>query len=77
MLVEVQNFAYGSGNYVRRHIHEGADLMVEIKRRVRLMTACHEYKRFGPELYDVTTARLSLKVRLQKAEVIETCCTGV
>ena len=39
-------------------IHEDADFMIEIKRRVRLMRAC--YKRFGPELYDMTTERLSL-----------------
>ena len=30
------------------------------------------YKRFGPGLYDMTTVRLSLKVRLLKAEIIET-----
>ena len=44
--------------------------MVEIDRRVRLMRAC--YSRFGQELYDMTTAPLSLKVRMLKAEVIET-----
>ena len=51
--------------YLGGVIHEDADLMVEIK-RVSLMMAC--YKRFGPELYDMTTARL----RLLKAEVAET-----
>ena len=51
-------------------IHEDADLMVEIKRRVRQMWAC--YKRFGPELYGIATARLGLKVYLLKAEMIET-----
>ena len=30
------------------------------------------FKRFGPELYDKTTAPLSLKVRMLKAEVIGT-----
>ena len=48
--------------------------MVEIKRRVRLMRAC--YKRFGPELYDMTTARLSLNVRRLKSEAIETLLCG-
>ena len=47
-------------------IHEDADLMMEIKRRVRLMRAC--YKRLGAELlyvlYDMPTARLRLEVRL-------------
>ena len=55
-------------------MREDADLMVEIKRWVGLMRAC--YKRFGPELYDMTTTRLSLKVRLLKAEVIETLLYG-
>ena len=56
-------------------IHEDADLMVEIKRRVRLMRAC--YKRFGSELYDMMTARLRPKVHLLKAEVVRPSCTGV
>ena len=38
------------------------------------MWAC--FKRFGPELYDRTTAPLSLKVRMLKAEVIETLLYG-
>ena len=54
--------------------HEDANLMVEITRRVRLRRACH--KRFGPELYEKTTARLSLKVRPLKAGVIETLLYG-
>ena len=50
-------------------IHEGTDLMIEIDRWIRLMLEFH--KRFSLKLYDVTTARLSLKVRMLKAEVIE------
>ena len=48
--------------------------MVEIDRRVQLMRAC--YKRCGPELYDRTTAPLSLKVCMLKAEVTETLLYG-
>ena len=33
-------------------------------------------KRFGPELYDIKTAPLSLKVGMLKAEVIETLLYG-
>ena len=51
-------------------IHENADLCLEIERRIRLMWAC--FKRFGPELYDRKTAPFSLKVRMLRAEVIET-----
>ena len=60
--------------YLGGVILEDADLTVVIKRRVRLIRAC--YKRFGPKLYDMTTARLSLNVRLLKAEVVETLLYG-
>lgn len=60
--------------YLGGIIHEDADLSLEIERRIRLMWAC--FKRFGPELYDMKTARLSLKVRMLKAEVIETLLYG-
>ena len=60
--------------YLGGVIHESADLSFEIERRIRLMWAC--FKRFGPELYDGTTASLSLKVRMLKAEVSETLLYG-
>ena len=41
-----------------------------IERRVQFIRTC--YKRFGPELHDMTTVTLALKVRVLKAEVIET-----
>ena len=43
-------------------IHELGDLSFEIDGRVRLTQAC--LKRFGPDLYDGTTAPLSLKARM-------------
>ena len=56
--------------YLGGVIRESAGLSFEIERRIRLMWAC--FKRIGPEFYDRTTAPLSLKVRMLKAEVIET-----
>ena len=56
--------------YLGGIIHGTADLSDEIDRRIRLVPAC--LRRFGPELYDRTTASLSLKVRMPKAEVMET-----
>ena len=56
--------------YLGGGIHESAHLSLEIERRIRLMRAC--LKRFGPELYDMATVRLSLTVRMLKAEVTET-----
>ena len=56
-------------------IHENVDLSLEIDRQIRSITrAC--LTRFGPELYDRTTAPLSLKVRMLKPEVIETLLDG-
>ena len=59
--------------YLGGIIHENADLWLETERRIRLMWAC--FKRFGRELYD-KTAPISLKVRMLKAEVIETLLYG-
>ena len=47
--------------YLRGNIHENADLSLEIDRWMRLMRAW--LKRFGPDLYDRTTAPLCLKIR--------------
>ena len=60
--------------FIRDDVHQDADIIVGIKRRVRLMRAC--YKRFGPEQYYMTAARLSLKVRLLIYEMIETLLYG-
>ena len=44
-------------------IHESTDLSLEIERQIHLMRAWR--KRFGPELYDMATASLGLKVRMR------------
>ena len=49
-------------------VDASADIMPEIKRRVRLAWAC--YKRFKRELYDMEDAPFTLKVRMLKAEVM-------
>ena len=45
-----------------------------MKRRIRLAWAC--YNRFKRELYDMEDAPFTLKVRMLKAEVIETLLYG-
>ena len=60
--------------YLSGVIHEDADVVVEIERRVRFVRAC--YQRLGPEINDLTTASFSLKIRMLKAEVIETLLSG-
>ena len=55
-------------------IHENAGLWLAIERRIRLIWVC--FKRFGPELYGKKTAPPSLKIRVLKAEAIETLQYG-
>jgi hypothetical protein len=77
LVIEAAGQRYRQTNqflYLGGVIHENADLSFEIERRIRLMWAC--FKRFGPELYDRTNAPLSLKVRMLKAEVVETLLYG-
>ena len=73
LVIEAAGKRYRQTNqslYPNGVIYESAGLSFEIERRIRLMWAC--FKRIGPEFYDRTTAPLSLKVRMLKAEVIET-----
>ena len=51
-----------------------AEIMPEITRRVRLAWACNN--RFKRELYDTEDASFTLKVRMLKAEVVETLPYG-
>ena len=46
-----------------------ADIMPEIKRRVRLAWAC--YTRLKRKLHDMEAAPFALKVRMLKAEVMD------
>ena len=56
-------------------VDASADIMPEIKRRIRLAWAC--YNRFKLELYDMEDAPFTLKVRmLNKAEVMEILLYG-
>ena len=55
-------------------VDASADIMPENKRRVRLARAW--YSRFKRELYDMEAAPFTLKVRMLKAEVVETLLYG-
>ena len=61
-------------SYLGGLVDASADIMPEIKRWVRLAWAC--YSRFKRELYDMEAAPFALKLRMLKAEVTETLCTG-
>ena len=55
--------------YLGGAISESADLDTEIKRRIG--TAWASVRRYSSQLYDRRNARLSLKIRLFKVEVVE------
>ena len=61
-------------SYLGGLIDASADIMPEIKRRVRLAWAC--YSRFKRELYDMEAAPFALKLHMLKAEVMETLLYG-
>ena len=61
--------------YLGGAISESADLDIEIKRRIGAAWA--SARKYSSQLYDRRNARLSLKIRLLKAEVMEACCTYV
>ena len=52
-----------------------AKMSIEINRRISAAGA--RIQKYSSQLYDRPNAELSLKVRLLKAEVIETCCMDV
>ena len=60
--------------YLGGLIDAKADIIPEIKRRIRLAWAC--YDRFKRELYDIEDAPFMLKVRLLQTEVMETLLYG-
>ena len=56
--------------YLGGLIDASADIMPEIKRRVRLAWVC--YSRFKRELYDMEAAPIAPKLLMLKADVMET-----
>ena len=60
--------------YIGGAIRESADLDIEIKRRIGAAWA--SVRKYSSQLYDRRNARLSLKIRLFKAEVMEAMLYG-
>lgn len=63
--------------YLGGVIDADAGLVISIERRADSLWHATIYKWFGPELYDIPTAPLSLKVRMLKAEGLRASCTAV
>ena len=77
LVVEAADQKYKQTNrfiYLGGVIDENANINPEIERRTRFAWAC--FKKYGRELYDRPTAPLQLKVRMLKAEVLETLLYG-
>ena len=57
--------------YLERNVnHNNADLSTEVDRCIR--NACCSFRKYTPELYDRSRAPLELKIRMLRAEVLET-----
>ena len=60
--------------YLGGLVDASANIVLEIKRRIRLAWAC--YNRLKRELYDMEDAPFTLKMRMLQAEVMETLLYG-
>ena len=65
----VDEFVYLGGN-----VNQNADLSIEVDRRVR--NAWCSFRKYTLELYDRPSAPLELKIRMLRAEVLETMMYG-
>ena len=66
---QTNGFVYLGGN-----VNQNTDLSIEVNRRVR--NACCSFRTYTLELYDRPSAPLELKIRMLRAEVLETMLYG-
>ena len=66
---QTKGFVYLGGN-----VNHRADLSIEVDQRIR--NAWHSFRKYTPELYDRPRAPLELRIRMLKAEVLETMLYG-
>ena len=69
MYNQTNEFVYLGGN-----VHHNADLSIEVARRIR--NAWCSFRKYTLELYDRPSAPLELKIRMLRAEVLETMLFG-
>ena len=75
--VEVEGQVYNQSNefvYLGGNVNQHADLSIEVDRRVR--NARCSFRKYTLELYDRPSAPLELKIRMLRAEVLETMLYG-
>ena len=66
---QTNEFVYLGGN-----VNHNADLSIEVGRRIR--NAWCSFRKYTPELYDRPSAPIELKIRMLRAEVLETMLYG-
>ena len=66
---QAHDFVYLGGN-----INHDAELSIEVDRRIR--NAWYSFRTYSLELYDRPSAPLELKIRMLKAEVLESVLYG-
>ena len=75
--VEAAGQVYNQTNefvYIGGNVNQNADLSIEVDRRVR--NAWYSFRKYTLELYDRPSATLELKIRMLRAEVLETMLYG-
>ena len=75
--VEAAGLVYNQTNefvYLGGNVHHNADLSIEVDRRIR--KAWCSFRKYTLELCDRPSAPLELKIRMLKAEVLETALYG-
>ena len=75
--VEAASQVYNQTNefiYLRENVNQNTDLYIEVDRRVR--NAWCSFRKYTLELYDRPSAPLELKIRMLRAEVLETMLYG-
>ena len=75
--VEAADQMYNQTNefvYLRGNVNHNADLSIEVDRRIR--NAWCSFRKYTLELYDRPSAPLELKIRILRAEVVETMLYG-
>ena len=75
--VEAAGQVYNQTNkfvYLGRNVNQNADLFIEVDRRVH--SAWCSFRKYALELHDRSSAPLELKIRMLRAEVLETMLYG-
>ena len=75
--VEAADQVYNQTNefvYLGGNVNQNADMSIEVDRRVR--NAWCSFRKYTLELYDRSSAPLELKIRMLRAEVLETMLYG-